>query len=260
MKIEMLFPKGKSKAFIASYDDGHIEDRKIIEIFNKYGIKGTFHINSGKLFEEDHVNENEIKKLYEGHEVSSHTVSHPHLHTKSKEVIIDEVESDRLKLESLVEYPVRGFSYPFGSYNNFVKENLNELEIEYARTINDTHDFTIPHDFLEWNPTCHHNDAIDKIEDFFNKEKLSLFYVWGHSWELGSQEHWDIFENFFKQIGNNKEVLSITNIELVDYIKAYRNLKFSVNKKIIQNLSSIDIYLKIDNETVLIKAGEYRNC
>lgn len=30
-----------------SYDDGKVEDRRLVEIFNRYGIKGTFHISSG---------------------------------------------------------------------------------------------------------------------------------------------------------------------------------------------------------------------
>ena len=44
-----LFPEGKTKALTMSYDDGQIFDRRLISIFNKYGIKGTFHLNSGIL-------------------------------------------------------------------------------------------------------------------------------------------------------------------------------------------------------------------
>ena len=35
------------KYFIFSIDDGTIYDKKVIEIFNKYNIKGTFNLNSG---------------------------------------------------------------------------------------------------------------------------------------------------------------------------------------------------------------------
>ena len=35
------------KYFIFSIDDGTIYDKKVIEIFNRYGIKGTFNLNSG---------------------------------------------------------------------------------------------------------------------------------------------------------------------------------------------------------------------
>ena len=35
IKIEMLFPEGKSKALILSYDDGAIQDKKLVELMNK---------------------------------------------------------------------------------------------------------------------------------------------------------------------------------------------------------------------------------
>ena len=42
----MRFPGGKAKALTLSYDDGVRQDKKLIEIFNKNGIKGTFNVNS----------------------------------------------------------------------------------------------------------------------------------------------------------------------------------------------------------------------
>ena len=47
--IYTCFPGGKHKVLTMSYDDGQIHDRRLIEIFNKYGIKGTFHLNSGLM-------------------------------------------------------------------------------------------------------------------------------------------------------------------------------------------------------------------
>ena len=35
------------KAVTFSYDDGVEQDRKLIEIFNKYGMKATFNLNTG---------------------------------------------------------------------------------------------------------------------------------------------------------------------------------------------------------------------
>ena len=37
---------GKLKAVTFSYDDGVTQDRRLIELFNKYSLKGTFNINS----------------------------------------------------------------------------------------------------------------------------------------------------------------------------------------------------------------------
>ena len=49
INIEMLFPEGKNKALILSYDDGAIQDRKLVDLMNKYHLIGTFHLNSNKL-------------------------------------------------------------------------------------------------------------------------------------------------------------------------------------------------------------------
>ncbi|MBQ4040083.1 MAG: polysaccharide deacetylase, partial [Oscillospiraceae bacterium] len=47
------FPQGKSKLFTISYDDGVDQDIILIELMKKYGIKGTFNINSERFPEED---------------------------------------------------------------------------------------------------------------------------------------------------------------------------------------------------------------
>ena len=49
MKIRLnLFPEGRKRALTMSYDDGADSDERLVEIFNRYGIKGTFHLNSSR--------------------------------------------------------------------------------------------------------------------------------------------------------------------------------------------------------------------
>ena len=43
----MRFPGFKGKALTLSYDDGVVQDIRLVEIMKKYGIKGTFNLNSG---------------------------------------------------------------------------------------------------------------------------------------------------------------------------------------------------------------------
>ena len=45
--IYTCFPGGKHKVLTMSYDDGREEDYRLVEMFNKYGIKGTFNLNAG---------------------------------------------------------------------------------------------------------------------------------------------------------------------------------------------------------------------
>ena len=113
-KVYYCFPGGKHKALTMSYDDGRTEDRRLVSIFNKYGIKGTFNINSG-IFHNTYgekVQPEEFLKLYEGHEIACHTVTHPTIARCPLENVAEEVLEDRKRLEAIMGQPVRGLAYP----------------------------------------------------------------------------------------------------------------------------------------------------
>ena len=272
--IEMLFPQGKSKALILSFDDGNVADKHLVKLMNDYGLVGTFHLNSNKLGTKDYLTKEEIKNLYKGHEVSGHTANHPGLTSLSKIDVIYEVVEDRKELERLMGYPVRGMSYPFGNTNDFVIDAITGLGIEYARTVDDTYNFSMPTEYLKWHPTIHlfgktnyipNDTENDKKElaqfyqlttDFLKANSLALFYVWGHSWEYeGPGNKWAEVEKFFKMISQNPEIYYTTQIGLVDYSNAFKNLKFSVNKDMVTNVSSIDVFVKIGGKVYTIEAG-----
>ena len=272
--IEMLFPQGKSKALILSFDDGNVADKHLVKLMNEYGLVGTFHLNSNKLSTKDYLTKEEVKNTYKGHEVSGHTANHPGLTSLSKIDVIYEVIEDRKELERLMGYPVRGMSYPFGNTNDFVIEAITGLGIEYARTVGDTYNFGMPTDFLKWQPTIHlfgktnyipNDTENDKKElaqfyqltsDFLKANSLALFYVWGHSWEYeGPGNKWAEVEKFFKMISQNQEIYYTTQIGLVDYINAFKNLKFSVDKDLVTNLSAINVFIKINGKVFTVEAG-----
>lgn len=272
--IELLFPQGKSKALILSFDDGQVADKQLVKLMNEYGLVGTFHLNSNKLGTKNYLTKEEIKSLYKGHEVSGHTANHPGLTTLSKIDVIYEVLEDRKELERLMGYPVRGMSYPFGNTNDFVIEAITGLGIEYARTVGDTYIFSIPAEFLKWQPTIHlfgktnyipNDTANDKREleqfyqlttDFLKTNSLALFYTWGHSWEYeGPGNKWAEVEKFFKMISQNPEIHYTTQLDLVDYLNAFKTLKYSVDKTMVTNLSSIDVFIKISGKVFTVQAG-----
>jgi len=281
IKIEMLFPEGKNKALILSYDDGAKQDRKLVELMNKYHIIGTFHLNSNKLSTNsyfDYLNKDEIKDLYKGHEVSVHSANHPNLPDISKIDVIYEILEDRKELERLMGYPVRGMAYPFGNTNDEVVSTIKGLGIEYARTVDDTYNFKMPENFLKWHPTMHQfckaywepnqpeKDLKElalfykTIDDFLQAKDLAVLDIWGHSWEMGTdQNKWDETEKFFNLLANNEAIYYTSQIDLVDYINAFRNLKFSVNKNSVTNTSAINVYIKINSKVFNVLAGTTMN-
>ena len=62
-------------------------------------------------------------------------------------------------------------------------------------------------------------------------------------------------EDFFKMVSKRNDIHYTTQIDLVDYMNAFKNLKISVDKSIISNHSSLDVYVKVENKIFKIPAG-----
>lgn len=253
------FPGGRIKALTMSYDDGRVFDRRLVEIFNKYGIKGTFHLNSGFLGNDGYIKADEINGLYKGHEVSSHSVHHPYLTRLSREELINEVSEDRKNLERLAGYPVRGMSYPFGAANQTVVDTLPMLGIEYSRTVESHRSFWIPDDFLRWPATCHHKGGImelgQQLLSLDSWRDMSLMYVWGHSYEFENDNNWQLIEDFCRLIGGRDDIWYATNIQIVDYMKALKALRFTVDGDMVYNPSAAPVWIHVNGRPVEIPGG-----
>ncbi len=258
-RIDFSWPHGLEGVLTTSWDDGTSHDRRLVEIFNRYGIRGTFHLNSGN-FDSGHLKSSEIKELYIGHEVSAHSLNHPFLTLLPREALVEEITEDRRRLEKLVGYPVRGMSYPFGDYNEELLKALPGLGIEYSRTTQEHGRFSVPGNFLTWHPTCHHEqNLLEKCRQFKNRnpwDQLPLFYVWGHSFEFHRNNNWELIEEFCKVVSGDEDVWYATNVEIMDYILAMRNLKFGVDRNFVMNPSAISVWIDVDGEAVEIKPGE----
>ena len=150
----------KLKAVTFSIDDGCESDKRIVEIFDKYGMKGTFNLNSGLLnttlelknakgeiterIPKIHVYD--VRETYNNHEIAVHTCLHPNLTEISDERVKWEVEKDRLALELLCGYSIYGMAYPCGGINNDERvANLMKAhtKIKYSRTITSTYTFEL---------------------------------------------------------------------------------------------------------------------
>ncbi|SDT88473.1 Polysaccharide deacetylase [Verrucomicrobium sp. GAS474] len=256
-----LFPGGVSRAVTLSYDDGVVEDRRLVEILNAHGLKGTFHLNSGVLGREKKLAREEIATLFAGHEISAHSVTHPHLDALSREELAREILDDRAALEALAGYPVRGMSYPFGTHSPEVVSRLPHLGIEYARTVESHGRFHVPENLLLWHPTCHHkHDLAAKAEEFFTpmqswQARLRLLYVWGHSYEFPNDNNWDVIERFAERVAKEGNAWCATNIEIADYLRAQRALRCGVDGRQVQNLASRPVWITWNGEAREIAAG-----
>ncbi len=252
MSFRLFYPEFKNKALTFSYDDGQVFDRRLVEIFNRYGLKATFHLNSGILDSEGFLTKEELSTLFERHEIACHGVLHEFPTHLAQERLVREFYQDRLTLEECTGRIIRGCSYAYGEYDERVVNTLKTLGFAYCRTVDSTGNFSVPRDFLRWTPSCHHNDAFGEMADRFlntpHFSRLSLFYVWGHSFEFDREHTWDAMEAFCERMHGQADVWYTTNIDYVDYMNAARGLLFSADGTRVQNLSSIPVYAEIDGE------------
>jgi peptidoglycan/xylan/chitin deacetylase (PgdA/CDA1 family) len=208
-----------------SYDDSMIEDIKLVELLNKYHIKATFNINTG-LYDwkkERHCQPDVQKKIYVGHEVAVHTFLHKHLEELSDEEIYQEIKKDKDNIKKMFSVDPVGMAYPFGTYDKRVIKIAKELGIKYSRTIISTHNFEVCKTPMELTATCHHNDPelmnyAKKFVDLDKTKKDYVFYVWGHSYEFDEDNtklNFEQLEDFLKLIANHKDIMYLTNAEVL---------------------------------------------
>lgn len=254
----------KKRAFTMSYDDGRIYDLRLIEIFNKYGIKGTFNLNSNNIGKEDYVTAADVAAAYEGHEIASHGLTHHYFERIPAEELVYEIMEDRRRLETMCGYPVCGVAYPYGTWSPEVTGALRAMGIKYARTIKLTGDFSLgeipPKDFLIWNPTTTHTDPriFDLLDGFFNTAKprpLSLFYIYGHSYSFNDQNNWDLAERICERAGGDPDTWYATNMEIYNYLTALWQLRFSADRTIVCNPTAVDLWIEADKVGVKVPAG-----
>ena len=228
---------GKKKALTISMDDGILQDRRFIKLLNRYGLKATFNINSEllgnakALWVDDRISvahckfrPEEVRSVYEGHELAAHTLTHPRLTTLNDEEIVRQVEKDRLRISELAGYEVVGMAYPGGGVNNdqrvadLIKAHTG---IQYARTITSNDSFTPQPYLYRFQPTVYHLD-FDKMMDLGHKfleldaKTPQIFYIWGHSYEMDySSDNWRRLEDFFQLISGHEDIFYGTNGEVL---------------------------------------------
>ncbi len=271
--MKLRFPGGCPKALTFSYDDAVEQDIRLVEIFDKYGLKGTFNINTGafalegKVYPEGQIHrrmsEKQTYELFKDspHEVAVHTLTHPYLEQLPIATATHEVLGDKMNIEKLFGRVTRGMAYPFGTYSDEVIEVLKTCGIAYSRDTVTTSNFNLPDNWHCWKGTCHHrNPNLMSLADKFIKEQPKgdgwIFYVWGHSYEFEQCNNWNVMEEFAERMANNKEIWYATNIEIYDYIKAYRSLVCSTDMSVIYNPTAYEIFFEKAGIRYAVKPGE----
>ena len=258
--IYTCFPGGRHKVLTMSYDDGKVEDRRLVEIFNRHGIRGAFNLNAGIKGDPRRIPVEEYADLYKNHEIACHTYLHPTIERCPIEQVARQILQDRMELEELIGMPVRGLAYPNGSYSKQIIELLPMMGIRYARVVPTTGGFGMPENFYAWSGTCHHNqNLLERGKAFLELHKtqyLYLMYVWGHSYEFTDKDNWQVMEDFCAMMGGQDDIWYATNIEIVDYMEAAGRLQFTAAGDKVYNPSACSVWVEVDLQKVEVPGGK----
>lgn len=135
-------PGGLEKGMVTlAFDDGWMSAyQNAMPIIEAAGYKSTHYINS-QPWKEDfdgYMQESQILDLQNrGHEVGAHTRTHADLTQLSEAEIRREVKGNRDDLLALGIKKVDTFAYPYGSYNEKVKQIVKETGFKTARSIHE---------------------------------------------------------------------------------------------------------------------------
>ena len=274
-KVYKVFPGGKFKVLTFSYDDGKIEDRRLVKLFNKFNLKATFNLNTGIIDPAIRIPQEEWPELYKGHDIAVHTFTHPTMIRLNNYNALREILDDKDNLEKIFKRPIYGLAYPNGSYDNRIVDIAKSVGIKYARVTNDKYaatkaaeayaanadgpmligdenGFSMPEDYMCWVPTCHHNhNLIDFGKKFMaltKKQYLYMMYVWGHSYEFDNHDNWNVIEDFCAYMGGRNDIWYATNIEIIDYMDAAKRLQFSADYEKVYNPNVCSVWLQLNSD------------
>jgi peptidoglycan/xylan/chitin deacetylase (PgdA/CDA1 family) len=238
-----------------SWDDGDKSDLKLLELLNKYGIKGTFYIPA-----KNQLTAQEIKMIDRSQEVGAHTVNHRRLAEIDLKPAEQEIIESKKFLTDILGRSPKMFCYPYGSFNEEIKKIVKSSGFSGARTVK-TFCFDKPTDLFEldttmniypfpfrkkdknhfywsgalWQPMVKYYPEIFKkqlpLGSYFSwlaltknliksaEKEGGVFHLWGHSWEIEKYGLWGDLEKILKYLSQRPDSVFLTNSEVIEYYK-----------------------------------------
>lgn len=259
--VRFSYPEGRYKAFILSYDDGTIQDIELAQLFDQNNLIGTFNLNSkylsvtrawpqqnGDTIFQRYVPKDSLNWIYKNHEIAAHGALHQNFTDIDDAEVLKELQTDIEILNALTQRTIESMAYPFGNTNERVAALVASTPLINGRTVSDTHSFDLPTDFYRWNPSCHDSKALPLMEEYLSLEptELSVFYVWGHSWEFGNPQRWEDMKVLCQKMGQATDVWSVSMGAFSRYLMALERIV--VDKNYITN--------PVDNGVVWIETNK----
>ena len=186
------------------WDDGDVDDIRLVEILRKHDARATFNINPGgwkskrrmaHLFNGEYevyrLMLDEMPQVYEGFCIGGHTMTHPFLDAIDPAAAFTELAECKRYIETHFGQSDCGMAYPYGAYSDSVKELVRKAGYLYSRTTKSVDLDLNVNDPMALHTHCHFLaptfwekfDAVKAVD--------GDFYFWGHTFELmGNDARW----------------------------------------------------------------------
>jgi peptidoglycan/xylan/chitin deacetylase (PgdA/CDA1 family) len=201
------------------WDDGNVDDVRLVELVLEHGARASFNLNAGLHREQRFLSWKyqdrkevwklalgELRSVYAGVTIANHTLTHPWPTKIPAAELEREIVEGRDRLEQLFGQPVLGFAYPFGDYNDAVKDAVRAAGHVYARTCHETATVWPQPDAMEF-ATSRFHLAADFWQEFERvKAADGVFYFWGHSYEMITEDDWRVYADKLARISADPAV------------------------------------------------------
>ncbi|NDJ75621.1 MAG: polysaccharide deacetylase family protein [Chloroflexi bacterium] len=237
-----------------SWDDGHVLDRRVVDLLNRHNLRGTFYIARDYL--PDRLSDSEIVVLAQEHEVAAHTLTHPILTEIALDDARQEIMGSKAWLEDLTGRPVTGFAFPAGIFNQDLRNLAEDVGFRVARSVRQFSIGTTGLDYLDLPTTIHiypfpfrpvnswrarfqpirravphilplripllalrNWPALATILLERASQQGGVWHLWGHSWEIEKYGMWDELDRILAVASRYSNAQPVTNSELVHALK-----------------------------------------
>lgn len=221
-----------AKYFLLSFDDGSVYDGRLVQLLNRYGIRGTFNLNSGLedfvwCYEDSFPVRRQILsetvQQYRGHEVASHSLHHVWLNTLSPPQISREIGEDCEAIKRIFGLQEIGFGVPFTACSEREIRLIRRF-VRYIRLSEFAETYAFPEDpyHIPIHGLYHDPDIFEKLQNFARSDQEdALFVLAGHSYELEALQHWQYMEQLLQYIAG----FGFENLTTMEFVnKCYPKL------------------------------------
>lgn len=201
------------------WDDGDVDDIRLVEILKKHESRATFNINPGGSKSERRVAHHfkgeyavhrlsldEMPQVYEGFCIGGHTMTHPTLPAIDPDWALTELVETKRYIENHFGQTACGMAYPYGQYDDVVKDLVRKAGYLYSRTTEN-----IALDLNLDDPMALHTHCHFLAPTFWDKYEAVKandgdFYFWGHSFELmGDDARWQQLDRMIGRISDDAD-------------------------------------------------------